>query len=123
MPRHGGDDESSRIHIGTHSPGDIALFRDIAEAAAEGAVNRAFIAMGLDPAAHRAARLPGAAQVRDRPAYRNSFGHLLHSAEFWMFGLPIAAFMAAFLELAARERAGFSRPTPGRDWFGEATQL
>ncbi len=41
--------EESRIHIGDLKPGDVALLRDIAEASAEKAVSKTFIAMGLDP--------------------------------------------------------------------------
>jgi hypothetical protein len=41
--------EESRINIGDLKPGDIALLRDVAESAAEKAVNKTFIAMGLDP--------------------------------------------------------------------------
>jgi hypothetical protein len=44
------DDEQSRVHISSrYSPADVALFKDVAEAAAEKAVNKAFVAMGLDP--------------------------------------------------------------------------
>jgi hypothetical protein len=39
----------SRINIGALKPGDVALLRDVAEAAAEKAVNKTLIAMGLDP--------------------------------------------------------------------------
>lgn len=39
----------SRIHLDGLKPGDVALLRDIAEAAAETAVKKTFIAMGLDP--------------------------------------------------------------------------
>lgn len=39
----------NRIHIGELSPGDVALLKDVAEAAAEKAVNKCLIAMGLDP--------------------------------------------------------------------------
>ncbi|MDP2410339.1 MAG: hypothetical protein Q8M26_08640 [Pseudolabrys sp.] len=42
--------EESRIHIGDLKPGDVALLRDVAESAAEKAVAKTFIAMGLDPA-------------------------------------------------------------------------
>lgn len=38
-----------RIKIGELSPGDVALLRDVAEAAAEKAVHKCFVAMGLDP--------------------------------------------------------------------------
>src|SRR5262245_2233874 len=41
--------EEGRINIGDLKPGDVALLRDVAEAAAEKAVNKTFIAMGLDP--------------------------------------------------------------------------
>lgn len=39
-----------RIRIGQLSPGDTALLRDLAEAAAEKAVHKVFVTMGLDPA-------------------------------------------------------------------------
>jgi hypothetical protein len=38
-----------RIKIGDLSPGDVALLKDVAEAAAEKAVNKTLLAMGLDP--------------------------------------------------------------------------
>jgi hypothetical protein len=41
--------EESRIIIGDLKPGDVALLRDIAESAAEKAVAKTFVAMGLDP--------------------------------------------------------------------------
>lgn len=46
-----GDEEGypDRIRIGQLSPGDTALLRDLAEAAAEKAVHKCMIAMGLDP--------------------------------------------------------------------------
>lgn len=43
-------ERESRINVGDLKPGDIALLKDIAEAAAERAVKMTFIAMGLDPA-------------------------------------------------------------------------
>ncbi len=46
----------------------------------------------------------------------NSFGHLLHSTEFWMFGLPMGAVTAGFMEMMAREKTGFTRPAFLRDW-------
>ena len=54
--------------------------------------------------------------VAHRPNYVNSFGNLLHSTEFWMFGLPIAAVFAGFFELAARERCGLSSAGCGPNW-------
>lgn len=41
--------EDSRINIEGLKPADIALLKDVAEAAAEKAVNKTLIAMGLDP--------------------------------------------------------------------------
>ena len=41
--------EESRILIGDMKPGDVALLRDLAEHAAEEAVKKTFVAMGLDP--------------------------------------------------------------------------
>jgi hypothetical protein len=43
--------QESRIHIEGLKPGDVALLRDVAESAAESAVHKTFIAMGLDPSA------------------------------------------------------------------------
>jgi hypothetical protein len=37
------------IHVRGLSPGDVALLRDVAEAAAEKAVKSTFVALGLDP--------------------------------------------------------------------------
>lgn len=42
-------DEVSRINIEGLKPADIALLKDVAEAAAENAVKKTMIAMGLDP--------------------------------------------------------------------------
>ena len=53
-----------------------------------------------------------------RSDHVNSFGQLLNSTEFWMFGLPIAAMTAGLLELAAREKTGRPRPAFGRNWLG-----
>jgi hypothetical protein len=39
----------SRLHIRGLGPGDIALFRNLADEAADRAVSKTFIAMGLDP--------------------------------------------------------------------------
>lgn len=41
--------ENSRIFMDGLQPGDVALLRDVAELAAEKAVNGAFERMGLDP--------------------------------------------------------------------------
>jgi hypothetical protein len=51
-----------------------------------------------------------------RHGHLNQFGHLLHTTEFWMFGLPVAAIFAGFFELMMRERSGLSRPSPFRGW-------
>lgn len=48
----------------------------------------------------------------------NSFGHLLPTTEFWMFGLPLVALFAGFFELMMREKAGVPRPAVGRNWLG-----
>lgn len=42
-------DRESRINVGDLRPGDIALFKDLADQAAEATVKRTFIALGLDP--------------------------------------------------------------------------
>lgn len=41
--------DESRIHIEGLTPGDVALLKDVAEAAAEKAVKKTFTMMGLDP--------------------------------------------------------------------------
>ncbi len=51
-----------------------------------------------------------------RSDHLDSFGHLLTTTEFWMFGLPIAAIFAGFFELMMRERTGLPRPAIGRNW-------
>lgn len=43
------DMSESRIHVGDLKPGDIALLKDVAEQAAELAVKRTFITLGMDP--------------------------------------------------------------------------
>ena len=53
-----------------------------------------------------------------RRDHLNSFGHLLHSTEFWIFSLPIGAVCAGFFELMMREKAGYDRPPFGRNWLG-----
>ena len=55
-----------------------------------------------------------------RSQHINSFGHLLHGTEFWMFNLPLAAVFAGFLEMMMREKAGMTRPRFLRDWTGRA---
>lgn len=42
-------DRESRINVGDLKPGDIALLKDVADQAAELAVKRTFITLGLDP--------------------------------------------------------------------------
>ena len=54
----------------------------------------------------------------NRGDFLTSFGHLQTATELWMFGLPLAAVFAGFLELMARERAGLPRPALGRNWAG-----
>jgi hypothetical protein len=44
----------------------------------------------------------------------NQFGHLLPQFELPIFGLFIAAGFAGFLELMARENAGYARPNVGQ---------
>jgi hypothetical protein len=56
--------------------------------------------------------------VLNRSAHLNQFGNLLHTTEAWMFGLPLGALFAGFLELMMRERTGLSRPGFGRNWVG-----
>jgi hypothetical protein len=55
----------------------------------------------------------------NRTAHQNSFGHLLHTSEFWLFGLPIAAVFAGFMEMSFREKAGLMRPEFLRNWSGK----
>jgi len=54
--------------------------------------------------------------IFNRPGHVDSFGRLLKTTEFWMFGLPLAALSAGFIELMMRERAGLPRPAIGRNW-------
>jgi hypothetical protein len=54
----------------------------------------------------------------NRPDHLTPFGHLLRMTELWMFGLPMAAVFAGFLELMIRERAALPRPALGRNWTG-----
>jgi hypothetical protein len=51
-----------------------------------------------------------------RSNHLNQFGQLLLTSEVWMFGLPIAALFAGYLELMMRERTGRPRPAFGRNW-------
>ena len=41
----------------------------------------------------------------DRAPHLNAFGHLTPATEYIMFGLPLAAMLAGFLELMLRDRA------------------
>lgn len=50
------------------------------------------------------------AVVLNRPVYLNRFGTLLLSTEAWLYGLPLVAIAAGFLELMMRERGGIARP-------------
>jgi hypothetical protein len=54
----------------------------------------------------------------NRDNHLTPFGHLLTSTELWMFGLPMAAIFAGFLEMMMRERARIARPALGRNWTG-----
>lgn len=40
--------EENRIHLGNLGPGDVALLKQVAEEAADKAVHRTFMAMGMD---------------------------------------------------------------------------
>ena len=51
-----------------------------------------------------------------RSDHLNSFGHLLHTTEFCMFGIPLAVIFVGFLELMMREKSGIPRPAVGRNW-------
>jgi hypothetical protein len=53
------------------------------------------------------------------PDHLDSFGHLLPTTEFWMFGLPLAALFTGFFELMMRERTGLPRPAIGRNWTAQ----
>jgi hypothetical protein len=52
--------------------------------------------------------------LRDRGAYLTQFGHLQPMTELLMFGLPLGATLAGYLELAMREKAGLARPAFGQ---------
>ncbi len=45
----------------------------------------------------------------DRARYLNSFGQLVRSTEFLLFGLPMAAVVVGLLEMMMRDRAGLGR--------------
>jgi hypothetical protein len=52
MSRHDEDEHASgegRIKIGNYTAGDIALFKDIADASADSTAKKIFVQMGLDP--------------------------------------------------------------------------
>ena len=46
----------------------------------------------------------------DRSSYLDHFGRPLHSAEAWLFGLPMLAVTLGLFELMMREQAGIARP-------------
>jgi hypothetical protein len=48
-PRNARDDDEHRILGSKYTPDDVALFKDIAEAAAENVVHRLLVTMGLNP--------------------------------------------------------------------------
>ena len=56
--------------------------------------------------------------LSDRRPHINSFGQLLPQTEFILFGTALVAVFAGFLEMAAREKAGYPRPAMGRNWLG-----
>lgn len=47
--RRGGSGMEDRVSIRQLTPGDVAILKDVSEAAAEKAVKKCFVAMGLDP--------------------------------------------------------------------------
>jgi hypothetical protein len=52
--------------------------------------------------------------ISDRAPHLTQFGHLKHSAEIFMFGLPLAAVFAGFMELALRGRLSEPMTHAGR---------
>ena len=52
--------------------------------------------------------------VSNRAPHLTQFGHLKHSAEIFMFGLPLAAVFAGFMELALGGRFRAPIGTSGR---------
>ena len=54
----------------------------------------------------------------NRADHVSQFGLLMPMTEFWLFGLPIAAVFAGFMEMMLRERAGLDRPNMLGDWLG-----
>ena len=52
--------------------------------------------------------------VLNPASHTNSFGHLLPTSEFAMFGLALLAVFAGFIELMMRERANLDRPKLGQ---------
>jgi hypothetical protein len=52
--------------------------------------------------------------ISNRAPHLTQFGHLKHSAEIFMFGLPLAAVFAGFMELALRGRLSEPMSHTGR---------
>lgn len=79
MSRHHEDGEptSDRFRVGNFSAGDVALFKDIAEQAAENAVNKTFVAMGHDPKEPLIAQLDAAWTRRMRERAEGVVGKMI----------------------------------------------
>lgn len=77
--RHDDEHQQSegRIKIGNYTAGDIALFKDIAEAAADSAVQKMFVVMGHDPKEPLTAQLDAAWTRRMRLRSEGVVGKVL----------------------------------------------
>lgn len=76
MSRHDDDhcDGETRFRVGNFTSGDIALFKDIAEAAADNAVQKMFVVMGHDPKEPLTAQLDAAWTRRMRTRSEGMIG-------------------------------------------------
>ena len=52
--------------------------------------------------------------ISDRTPHFSPLGQLAHHAEAFLFGLPLAAVIAGFMELLCRERLGGGLASPQR---------
>ena len=61
-----------------------------------------------------------AVDVSQLQRVERQLGLTVNDASSALFGLPIAAVFAGFMEMAAREKAGLRRPAFLSDWSGKA---
>lgn len=74
------DHPDDGIHVRGYTPGDLALFRDIADAAAESAVSKMFVMMGHDPKNPQGAQADAAWTRRMRGYAEGAIGKMLLTA-------------------------------------------